>query len=255
VYLGLWQAQRLLLIGYVLVGWQRQWPERGAVWELGAGCVVCERDEPWVQVERQPDGSYQATLCGHFTLTVAGDHPFRMRLLILFLGLLDGPGPQRAGRRTRDGRTPFVREMQLAHWFGVPHPDISRWQRYWLSRDWANLLSLYSAEVLTVELVERIVEVFATFPTWSQDQVYHYLRQQGVPVTAAQVAQAAVQSGWQRLRLTLHERYELNASTLRLRDEWLVGQLLTQIRTLLARCESAGGCPLKSTCRWRMRWR
>jgi transposase-like protein len=240
---GLWQAQRLLLIGYLLVGWQRQGARDAPSWALGAGCVVCERDEPWVEVVRQADGSYQATLCGHFTLTVAGDHPFRMRLLILVLGLLDGPGPQRGGRRTRDGRTPFVRELQLAHWFGVPHPDISRWQRYWLQRDWANLLSLHSAEVLTVELVARIVEVFATFPTWSQDQVYHYLRQQGVPVTAPQVAQAAVQSGWQRLQLTLHERYALNADALQLRDEWLVGQLLTQIRTLLARCESAGGVP------------
>ncbi len=63
--------------------------------------------------------------------------------------------------------------------------------------------------MLTVELVGRIVEVFASFPTWSQERVYHYLRQQGVPVTAAQVAQAAVQSGWQRLRQTLDERYEL----------------------------------------------
>jgi hypothetical protein len=240
---GLWQAQRLLLIGYLLVGWQRQGAGDESSWALGAGCAVCERDEPWVAVERQPDGSYQATLCGHFTLAVAGDHPFRMRLLILFLGLLDGSGPQRGGRRTRDGRTPFVRELQLAAWFGVPHPDISRWQRYWLSRDWANLLSLCSAEVLTAELVGRIVEVCATFPTWSQDQVYHYLRQQGVPVTATQVAQAAKQSGWQRLRHTLNERYELNASTLRLRDEWLVGQLLMQIRTLLVHCERAGGVP------------
>jgi hypothetical protein len=38
--------------------------------------------------------------------------------------------------------------------------------------------------------------------------VYHYLRQQGVPVTAAQVAQAATHSGWKRLRHTLNERYD-----------------------------------------------
>jgi hypothetical protein len=248
---GLWQAQRLLLGGYLLVGGLRQgagapWAlgaGDGMPWALGAGCAVCARDEPWVAVERQPDGSYQATLCGHFTLTVAGEHPFRMRLLILFLGLLDGPGPQRGGRRTRDGRTPFVRELQLASWFGVPQPDISRWQHYWLQRDWANLLSLHSAEVLTGELVERMVEVCATLPTWSQAQVYHHLQQQGVAVTAAQVAQAAQQSGWQRLQQTLNARYELNANALRLRDEWLVGQLLTQIRTLLAHCERAGSVP------------
>ena len=243
VQLGLWQGQRLLLVGYLAVALNRQLRGGGKAWGLGLSCVICERDEPWVQVERQADGSYQATLCGHFTLAVATDHPFRMRLLILFLGLLDVPGPQRGGRRTRDGRTPFVPQMQLAAWFDVPHPDISRWLRYWLTGDWANLLSLCSAEVLTAELVERIVEVFASFPVWSNARVYHYLRQQGLPVTEPQVAQAAVQSGWQHLRQTLDERYELGASALRLRDEWLVGQLLTQIRDLLARWESGGGAP------------
>ncbi len=97
---ALWQAQRLLLLGYGLMGWQRGAGD-GPPWALGAGCVACARDEPYGAVARQPDGSYQATLCGHFTLTVAGDHLFRMRLPVLFLGLLDGPGPQRCGRRTR----------------------------------------------------------------------------------------------------------------------------------------------------------
>jgi hypothetical protein len=72
-----------------------------------------------VQVVRQVDGSYQADLCGHFTLTVAGDHPFRMRLLVLFLSLLDVPGQTRGSRRTRDGRTPWVRQTQLADALGV----------------------------------------------------------------------------------------------------------------------------------------
>jgi hypothetical protein len=56
-------------------------------------------------VARQADGSYQATLCGHFTLTVAGDHAFRMRLLVLFLSLLDVPGLARGSRRTQGANT------------------------------------------------------------------------------------------------------------------------------------------------------
>ena len=176
--------------------------------------MVCQRDEPGVHVARQADGSYQATLCGHFTLTVAGDHPFRLRLLVLFLSLLDVPGAARGSRRTRDGRTPFVRQMQLAEWFGVPQPHISRWLRYWHSGDWANLLSLSSAEVLTAELVARIVEVCATFPTWGVAQVYQHLRQQGVAVTEPQVQQAVQHSGWQRLQQTLPQRYDLSAPVL-----------------------------------------
>ena len=218
---------------------------------LGLGCLECPASDavgeatadPWVKVERQADGSYQVTLSGHFMLSVAGDHPFRMRLLVLFLSLLDVPDTARGSRRTRDGRMPFVRQMQVAAWFGVPQPDISRWLKYWQAGDWANLLSLHSAEVLTAELVGRIVEVCATFPTWGVAQVYQHLRQQGVAVTEPQVQQAVAQSGWRRLQQTLRARYDLAGPGLRLRDEWLVAQLLAQVRELLGRLEAGQPLP------------
>lgn len=241
---ALWQGQRLLLVGGA--GWALgRWLQRTEAlgWSLGLCCVVCEREEPWVQVERQADGSYQATLCGHFTVAVAGDHPFRLRLLVVFLNLLDASTAARGSRRTRDGRTPVVRQQQMAEWFDVPQPSISLWLRRWLAGDWASLLSLQSAEVLTSELVERIVTVFATFPTWGHERVYHHLRQQGVAVTQAQVQQAAEQSGWQRLRQTLVERYDLNDTALRLRDEWLVAQLTAQVQALLAQMEANQALP------------
>jgi transposase-like protein len=236
---GLWQTQRLVLLGYLGVVLSQQRTGGQAPWGVGLGCLVCQQDEPRVEVARQADGSYQATLCGHFTLAVAGDHPFRMRLLVLFLSLLDVPGVERGSRRTRDGRTPLVRQLQLTEWFGVPQPDISRWLKYWQAADWANLLSLHSAEVLTAELVGRIVEVCATFPIWGVAQVYQHLRQQGVAVTEPQVQQAVEQSGWRRLQQTLRARYDLSGPTLALREGWLVGQLLAQIRALLG-CLEAG---------------
>jgi hypothetical protein len=147
-----------------------------APWGLGLGCVVSQSDEAQVAVARQADGSYEATLSGHFTLTVAGDHPFRLRLLVLFLNLLDAAEATRGSRRTRERRTPFVRQLQLAEWFGVPQPNISRWLKYWQAAAWANLLSLHSAEVLTTELVARIVEVCASFPSWGVGRVYQHLR-------------------------------------------------------------------------------
>jgi transposase-like protein len=137
----------------------------------------------------------------------------------------------------------LVRQLQLAAWFGVPQPDISRWLKYWQTADWANLLSLHSAEVLTAELVARIVEVCATFPTWEVAQVYHYLRQQGVAVTEPQVQQAVQQSGWQRLQQTLRTRYDLRAPVLALRDGWLVAQLLSQVRALLDHLETGHPLP------------
>jgi len=248
------QGQQWLLLGYVglavAAGLRQCWggwlvagqpatgSEAGIPMLLGGGCLVCGSAEPRVTVERQADGSYQATLCGHFTLQVADASVFRMRLLLLFLSLLDVPGPQRKGRRTRDGRTPFVTEMQLAAWFGMPHPVVSRLYKYWLNADWANLLSLHSAEVLSTDLVRRIVEVCASFPWWGPGEVRQHLQSAGVAVTLAQVEQAVVQSGWAKLRQTLFERYDLTGAALQLRDGWLVGQLLAQVQGLLARLEA-----------------
>jgi len=143
-----WQAQRWLMVGYLGLtlgtllrrGTQVTFPpprlgaldENQGSWTLGLGCVVCGRPEPWAEVVPEEDGSYTATLCGHFTLQVAGDHPFRVRMLMLFLRLLEVAGPQRGGRRTREGRTPFVPQQQLAAWFQMPQPDISRVEKYWL---------------------------------------------------------------------------------------------------------------------------
>jgi len=179
----LWgQGQRWLLVGYLGLAlrawWQGQTPslalpelepaELGAgSWALGLGCVVPstalrtggQREEPWVEVIQEADGSYTATLCGHFTWHVAGDHPFRVRVLMHGLRALEVPGPQRSGRRTRDGRTPFVAQEQLAAWFQLPQPDISRLEHYWLAGEWANLLSLQTAEPLTHELRARVVTV------------------------------------------------------------------------------------------------
>ena len=67
------------------------------MWWLGLGGVVCGREEAWVEAGPTEGGGYQATLCGHFSLSVAGDAPFRMRLLFLCLRLLEVPGARRGG--------------------------------------------------------------------------------------------------------------------------------------------------------------
>ena len=92
---GLWQGQRLLLVWYLGLA-LGQVQAAAAPWLVGLSCLVdvppSEVAAVQVNVERQADGSYQASLNGHFTLTVAGDQPFRLRLLVLCLSLLDVPG-------------------------------------------------------------------------------------------------------------------------------------------------------------------
>jgi transposase-like protein len=249
----LWQGQRLALLGYlglvvsqglraglenVAYGW-REISE--APLAMGVGCVVCGREERWLDVERQSDGSYRVEVCGHFEMHMADDDPFRARMLMLFLRQLEEVGPKRRGGRTQDGRAPFVRQVQVAEWFGLPQPSVSRLEGYWLAADWANLLSLKTAEVLTQELRERIVGVFVAFPWWRMEQVYAYLREQGVAASYDQVRQTARESGWRQLRDGLRKRYHWTAEDLRPRDDWLVNQLLKTVELLLGRLEAGDG--------------
>lgn len=242
----LWQSQRLVMIGAGVIVVSQQWSGGSAgVAEmplLSLGCLAVGGGGPQVQVVQEGDGSYRADLKGEFQVRVSEAEPFRLRLLILFLRWLEVPEMERTrSRRTRDGRAPFVRQSQVADWFGVTQPEVSRWEGYWLSGDWANLLSLKSAELLTAEVRAEIIEVCAAFPWWNEDQVHQYLRQQQRPITARQVRQTIQESGWGQLRSKLKRQYHLTASRFEPRDGWLVGQLLSQIETLLARLEAGEG--------------
>jgi hypothetical protein len=241
----LWQSQRGILLGAGLMvvsqGLSGASGSLGEVPLLSLGCLA-SGGEPQVEVVREADGSYRAELKGEFQVRVSGDEPFRLRLLILFLRWLEVPAVARVkSRRTRDGRAPFVRQQQVADWFGVAQPNVSRWERYWLAGDWANLLSLKSAELLTAEVRAEIIEVCAAFPWWDAEQVHQYLRQQQRPITARQVRQTIQESGWGQLRSNLKRQYHLTAGRFEPRDGWLVGQLLNQIETLLARLEAGEG--------------
>lgn len=127
----LWQGQRLVLGSYLGLGLSPGWREGELGLRISLGCLVCGRNEPWVEVERQGDGSYQAEVCDHFRLRVAGDEPFRARLLLLFLRLLEVDGPERRIGRTRDDRAPFVRQMQVAACDYSP-PSSPNSRRKWL---------------------------------------------------------------------------------------------------------------------------
>jgi transposase-like protein len=247
----LWQGQRVVLVlSVALVLKQgRQVGDKPCVLRppllLGLGCQYCGREEPWVEVRRDDDGGYQATLCGHFTIRVPGDHPFRVRMLMLFVRLLDVPDQPRGSRRTRDGRTPFVRQVQAAEWFGVPHPNISRAEGYWHRGDWPELFSQCTPEILTPELVRRVATVCATLPHWSQDQVYEYLKGQHVPLSHRQVRQAIEQSGWPTLRQELRQHFHWTEDAFQLREEWIVQELLRLVQQLQTCLETGQPVPVE----------
>jgi transposase-like protein len=245
----LWQGQRVVMVTAVALALKqgKQVEDNaqvsGSSLLLGVGCQYCGREEPGVEVRQDEDGSYQATLCGHFTIRVPGDHPFRVRMLMLFLRLLDAPGPRRGSRRTRDGRTPFVRQVQAEAWFQMPHPEISRIEGYWHRGAWPELFSQFTPEILTPELVRRTAQVCATFAHWNLREVHRYLQKEGTAISHRQVRQAVEQSGWSTLRRELQRRYHWTPDTFHLKEEWLVQELLRQVQLLLACLESGQALP------------
>jgi hypothetical protein len=224
--------------GAGLLSWEQR--ELGSIGLL-AGTVVPFQSGGGSQIEVEENADGYEVHLGEWRLRVTKADPFRLRLLILFLRQLEGPTVRRQSRATRDGRRPLVRQQQLAAWFKVPQPNISRWEGYWLAGDWANLLSLKSAEVLTAELRSQIVTVLARFPWWDQRQVYHHLHQQGVAVTERQVQQVAQESGWRTLRLTLKRWCLLTQESIRPRQEGLVEELLGLVQLLLDKVEQGQG--------------
>ncbi len=187
---------------------------------------------PMVRVEQDEQGVYHVQFKGEFEIHIDGKVEFYKRMLSIFLGQLEVTEESRSGRRTRDGRTPFVSQQQLAEWFGVSQPNISCWLGYWLKQDFRRLLSQKGAEVLTLELQQRVIESWVKYPFWGAEKFWKHLRQQGEQITLAQVQQVGRESGWSILRQSLKEVYVISAESFRPRDEWLVEQLLGQVEQL-----------------------
>jgi transposase len=183
------------------------------------------------------EGAYYRVDLGEWHLKVKQADKFQVRLLIIFLRMLEGKTERVGSRATRGGRRPELKLKQLGKWFKVHYSDISRWEKYWQEEDWANLLSLKNSELLTTDLRLQIVTVLGRFPWWSQKKVYDYLHEQGLKVTQSQVSQVRNESGFKALSQTLKTFFVISADNIRPRDESLVSQLLTQIEDLLKKVE------------------
>ena len=242
------EASRVASMGLALVWLGRQLSTLGesSVHGLAVGGVSLSS----VEVEQDEEGIYHVRLRGEFELRVNGEVEFYKRMLAIFLGHLEVPGERRSSRRTRDGRTPFVQQEQLAVWFGVPQPNISRWFGYWLEQDWRRMLSQKWGEVLTLEVQQRVIESWVKFPWWSAKRMWQHLQAQGSAITLRQVRQTGRESGWSVLRKDLGRIYAISVESIRPRDEWLVKQLLTQVETLVEQLEALGGLTPEEQIEW-----
>jgi hypothetical protein len=196
-------ASRLALYGLV-IGWLVEHMQSTGDQDPVRGlCIGGVSPSSQVEITADEDGIYHVRLCGEFELHIDGGVPFYKRMLVIFLRQLEAPGETRGSRRTRDGRTPAVRQQELEQALGVPQPHISLWMKYWQTQDWRRLLSRKTADVLTLEGQQRIIDTWVQFPWWGTKQVWAHLNAQGEEIPLSHVQQAARESGWSVLRESL----------------------------------------------------
>jgi len=234
------QASRLAMYGLVIWWFVEQVQCAGDKYSVSGLCIGGVSSGSQVEITEDEEGIYHVRLCGEFVLHIDGQVSFYKRMLVIFLRQLEAPGETRGSRRTRDGRTPAVRQQQLERELGVPQPHVSLWMKYWQTQDWRRLLSRKTSDVLTLGAQQRIIDTWVQFPWWGAKQLWEHLKALGEEIPFSHVQQAAQESGWSVLRERLRRVYAISEASFRPRDEWLVRQLLAQVQTLVEQLEKVG---------------
>jgi transposase-like protein len=206
--------------------------------------VVCERDGSRVELECQPgpegQTTYRVHMVGEFVYEVTPRDEFEKRLVILDLRRLRTPG--RVGSLWG-----IVRQEDLAQVFDVFQEHISRWQTYVREGQWAQLLSVSDKSLLTDDLRQQIVEVWAANIWQTASQVWERLAQQGVAVTERLVQEAGRQSGLMKIRAHLKEQSIHGPDGLRPRDGYVTEQLFKLVEQLQAQVQTGQAAPHEDT--------
>jgi transposase-like protein len=141
----------------------------------------------------------------------------------------------------------IVRQEDLAQVFDVFQEHISRWQTYVREGQWAQLLSVSDKSLLTDDLRQQIVEVWAANIWQTASQVWERLAQQGVAVTERLVQEAGRQSGLMKIRAHLKEQSIHGPDGLRPRDGYVTEQLFKLVEQLQAQVQTGQAAPHEDT--------
>jgi transposase-like protein len=222
----------------------RHWLNVGLRGVVLSSLVVCERDESRVELESrpEPDGTttYRVHLVGEFVYEVTPRDEFEKRWVILDLRRLRTPGRE-------NSPWGIVRQEDLAQVFDVFQERISQWQTYVREGQWAQLLSVSDKSLLTDDLRQQIVDVWAANIWQTVAQVRERLVQQGVAVAERLVEEAGRQSGLMTLRAHLKEQYVSGPEGLRPRDGYVMEQLFKLTNQLQAQLDQGQVPPREET--------
>jgi len=206
--------------------------------------VVCERDGSHIELQCQPgpEGrtTYRARLSGEFVIEVTPRDEFEKRLFILNLRQLRTPG--------REGSAwGIVRQEDVAKVCDVFQEHISRWQMYVREGHWAQLLSVSDKSLLTDDLRQQIVDVWAANIWQTVLQVRERLVEQGVAVAERLVEEAGRQSGLMTIRARLKEQFIQGPDGLRPRDGYVTEQLFKVVEQMQTQIEQGSAARREET--------
>ena len=237
------RAYQWSVIGLGVLMVQR-WLNVGLSGVVLGGLVVCERDESRVELEScpGPEGqtTYRVHLVGEFVYEVTPRDEFEKRLVILDLRRLRTPGRE-------NSPWGIVRQEDLAQVFEVFQERISQWQRYVREGQWAQLLSVSDKSLLTDDLCQQIVDVWAVNIWQTAAQVREHLSQGGVAVAERLVEEAGRQSGLMTIRTRLKEQFIQGPDGLRPRDDYVAAQLFKLVDQLQAQLNQGQPAPCEAT--------
>jgi transposase-like protein len=240
---GLHRAYRWSVLGLGLLMVQRGLKVDMSGMVLG-GLAVCEREGSHVEIESRTgsDGhtTYHVRLVGEFVYEVTPRDEFEKRLVILDLRRLRTPGRE-------DSSWGIVRQEDLAQVFDVFQEDISRWQTYVREGQWAQLLSVSDKSLLTEDVRQQIVDMWAANLWQTATQVRERLIQQGVTVAERLVEVAGRQSGLMTIRARLKDQFISGPDGLRPRDEYVTAQLFKLVEQLHAQVAAGAATPREDT--------
>jgi len=237
------RAYQWSVIGLGLLTVQR-WLKVGLSGVVLGSLVECQRDGSRVELESRPgpEGrtTYRAQLSGEFVIEVTPRDEFEKRLFILNLRQLRTPG--------REGSAwGIVRQEDVAKVCDVFQEHISRWQTYVREGHWAQLLSVSDKSLLTDDLRQQIVDVWAANIWQTVLQVRERLVEQGVAVAERVVEEAGRQSGLMTIRAHLKEQFIQGPDGLRPRDGYVTEQLFKVVEQMQTQIEQGSAARHEET--------
>jgi transposase len=206
------------------------------VWAIG-GCVQTA-DGAWANGEIEEDGTWRLEMAGHFIWRWKPRDEFEQRVLLVLFRQIRTPEstPQR----------PFLRQEWLAAWFETYQEWITRWQRYVHQGGLEKLKGKHEAWVLTPEMRQAILEVWAPNFWLDAKQVRERLLAAGhiagvQDICVASIHQVAQESGFAEVRRLLCQVLVFTANGPQWRDNVLLDRLFELNEALMVQLRAGGG--------------